>query len=418
MCSSFPGRKGRGRRRFDWDFSFITPNGMPPSLRSISTRWRSPNRIGKYRRFFDQQSSRPMKLQGTSEHVFVVYALQAINSSKEIGQSVREAAAQVGVGEGGSVLKVPSHQLFNTWLEKVWAEITVTRKEDVRGLPTGWSARQLAAARTFPITETFGREVGPIFQSLAQIGKPVVVVVDGLDSVTDIVAQDDPTHLGEAKDCIFAGMFDAAYKLLSEPILCGMVRFKLLVPQERSDAAYRLRDVDKVKPLLRSICWAPGSLQELIRNRLVRLNVGIADRPRFDCVASSDDVVYTIHITRSRSGPSITCFEIRCSDHVKSSSISTAFFPEGTRHEDAAELIPRSYRRVTKTNRDLASFLVGELREKLPGIEDFEELDGRPNGDQPRRASCAHEIQIGRHRSKRGPDVLHAVQRGPDWSVL
>ena len=317
------------------------------------------------------------------KHVFVVYALKALYTAPHADEPLKRAIARIGATDGGAVMSVPNHELFNTWLEKLWMVITTTKDVDARVLPAaGLSPRQLAAARTFPITEDFRNDVEPIFQLIAARGKPIMIMVDGLDSVTSIALEADPSQLSEAKDCLFAGMFDAAYKLISEPLLAGMIRFKLLVPQERADAVYRLRDVDKVKPTFSTISWSPTTLQEFVRRRLIRLNGGIVHKPRFEDVwhqVMPESVSSENQAIDERSFPYIlrnTLFRPRqVLEHLN--RLFKAWHQRRGRSRVDPSFIPNC---VAETNRELCEFLVSELREDIPAIEDFlKSLSGSPD---------------------------------------
>jgi hypothetical protein len=149
-------------------------------------------------------------------------------------------------------------------LERIWAVICSWSGEAERGRAEplqSLSAKQHAVISAFPSDDNMERLLRKAMDEARAREKPFLLCFDGLDSVVE--------HSLEARDIIFAGLIDAAYKCVTHPIFSGGLALKVLLPKELAHGARRyIRDLDKEEQFVEAIHWDSDNLAEFMRKRL------------------------------------------------------------------------------------------------------------------------------------------------------
>jgi len=95
---------------------------------------------------------------------------------------------------------------------------------------------------------------------VAASGRPIVIALDGFDSIVD--------HTPESRRAIFAGLIDAAFTLSSDPLFEKLFVFKLFLPYEIAGDSHTLVwDIDKHLRKLVYLRWDTDEFERFIAKR-------------------------------------------------------------------------------------------------------------------------------------------------------
>ncbi|MDC6170225.1 ATP-binding protein [Paucibacter sp. XJ19-41] len=196
------------------------------------------------------------------QNVIAIYLLEGALESgllpKRLRTDIRKYLLSVGH------LNTQATEKLNSHLERVWQLIVNWSGNDQ--VPTklahGLNAKQHSLISAFPGDERLEKLLAQVLQQhSAEADKPFLLCFDGLDSVVE--------HSLESRDILFAGLIDAAYKCVTDPIFQQQLSLKILLPKELAHNARRhLRDLDKIEQYMEPIHWDRENLAEFIRKRL------------------------------------------------------------------------------------------------------------------------------------------------------
>jgi hypothetical protein len=211
-------------------------------------------------------------------HVLTIYALEAysdrclfLKDERQISPEDLRLAEEIHKYLFSLKLrgKKPTTQLLS-FIEMLWVNISKLGRESSGSdgpLLLGLLPEQIDLLQHYPAFPEMHAFCEKVASRLKKIGTPLLICLDGLDSIIDYSKQ--------SRNCIFAGLIDAVYKhtvpMTGQSEIADYILVKALLPLELSRSAYDLiLDLDKVMQTHEEITWGVDSLKELVRKRLVR----------------------------------------------------------------------------------------------------------------------------------------------------
>ncbi len=195
-------------------------------------------------------------------NVIAIYALEAILATNLLDQKKRTQTKKYL--QSGGYLGTGATQKLSSHLERVWKLIDRwSRDTESQGEHTldAFTPKQHAIITAFPSDNQLSSLLVDSMKIVKSANTPILLCIDGLDSIIE--------HSIESRNIIFAGLIDAAYKCVSDPLLSGWLNLKILLPKELAHGARRhLRDLDKAEQFIRNIHWGKADLAEFLRRRL------------------------------------------------------------------------------------------------------------------------------------------------------
>jgi energy-coupling factor transporter ATP-binding protein EcfA2 len=206
------------------------------------------------------------------QNVVAIFVLEGMLNTKLLQQRQRTEIRKYLLGTGH--LGTATTEKLSNHLERIWSLIVRwSREAEENSGPSlhGMSPRQHAMISAFPSDANLGRLLALAMEPVKREHKPFLLCFDGLDSVVE--------HSLESRDIIFAGLIDAAYKCVTNPLLKDALSLKILLPKELAHGARRhLRDLDKEEQFVESIHWGTKNLGEFLKRRLEE-HVRLKNRP-------------------------------------------------------------------------------------------------------------------------------------------
>jgi hypothetical protein len=197
-------------------------------------------------------------------NVLAMYYLEAIADEPEIEKhgGLKQRILDALTAEG--FLMPDSNSRILGAIERILVRIAEAGLKHPGPTPLGLSAQQRQVANRFPASPEIAELLKATSKIVALSGNPVLICVDGFDSIVD--------HSPESRKAIFAGLIDAIQKGSRDPMLAKSVAFKAFLPKELTDGAHALVwDSDKHILNIHQLTWTERALEEFARKRLSRV---------------------------------------------------------------------------------------------------------------------------------------------------
>lgn len=225
--------------------------------------------------------------------------------------------------------------------------------------------RRMAVDR-FPPTVAMEKLLAEAREIVASSGKPVVICIDGFDSIVD--------HLPESRKAVFAGLIDAIYRLSKDQFFSEVLCVKAFLPKELThEARSVVWDADKFLYNTFYLHWDDESLREFIFKRLFA-HARSGKRADFDTVWHEfmptvvrndthgiDESSFSYILRHTQFRPRQLLF------HVQTILDNWDLKPNSPFRVDGS-FIPST---IAATNRTLAELAVKQLEYARPGVSSF-----------------------------------------------
>ncbi len=197
-------------------------------------------------------------------NAIALYALEAAKDGLPPGNRIRSQVEEFLKKEAftGSTSQSRLISVIERIFRRV-GQLGLQESYDHGGLPLALNIRRLDLASRFPITDEMTKLLGATADAVLGIGggRPVLVCLDGFDSIVD--------HVPESRTAIFAGLIDAVFKCARDERMRRFVSIKAFLPEELTDEA-RARVWDGDKQLLHThhLGWTEGEFKRFLVARL------------------------------------------------------------------------------------------------------------------------------------------------------